>query len=78
MLIVTNDPCLLALEIMVSQGCPSTWFTIFWQNGKLSPRFIRSFETLDKVGKATYRLALTLQLSLVHNIFYVSMLRKYQ
>nr|GEY89292.1 hypothetical protein [Tanacetum cinerariifolium] len=43
--------------------------------GKLSPRFIGPFEILDRVGKVSYRLALPPQLSHVHNVFHVSLLR---
>ena len=50
----------------------------FGKKGKLSPRFIGPFEILDRVGEVAYRLALPPQLSQVHNVFHVSMLRKYQ
>nr|GEV65838.1 hypothetical protein [Tanacetum cinerariifolium] len=46
--------------------------------GKLSPRFIDPFEILDRVGKVSYRLALPLLLSHVHNVFHVSLLRGYK
>jgi hypothetical protein len=49
----------------------------FGIKGKLSPRFIGPFEVLDRVGKVAYRLALPPMLAGVHNIFHVSMLRKY-
>nr|GEZ85466.1 putative reverse transcriptase domain-containing protein [Tanacetum cinerariifolium] len=42
---------------------------------KLSPRFIEPFEILDRVGEVSYRLALPPQLSHVHNVFHVSLLR---
>nr|GEY91966.1 reverse transcriptase [Tanacetum cinerariifolium]GEY91967.1 reverse transcriptase [Tanacetum cinerariifolium] len=45
---------------------------------KLSPRFIGPFEILDRVGEVSYRLALPLQLSHVHNVFHVSLLRGYK
>nr|GFA75617.1 retrotransposon protein, putative, Ty3-gypsy subclass [Tanacetum cinerariifolium] len=47
----------------------------FGIKGKLSPRFIGPFEILDRVGKVSYRLALPPQLSHVHNVFHVSLLR---
>nr|GFC70530.1 putative reverse transcriptase domain-containing protein [Tanacetum cinerariifolium] len=46
--------------------------------GKLSPRFIGPFEILDHVGEVSYRLALPHQLSHVHNVFHVSLLRRYK
>nr|GEZ72584.1 hypothetical protein [Tanacetum cinerariifolium] len=50
----------------------------FGIKGKLSPRFIRPFKILDRVGEVSYRLALPSQLSHVHNVFYVSLLRGYK
>ncbi|GJQ90832.1 hypothetical protein Tco_0001971 [Tanacetum coccineum] len=47
----------------------------FGIKGKLSPRFIGPFEILDRVGEVSYRLALPPQLSHVHNVFHVSLLR---
>ena len=49
----------------------------FGKRGKLSPRYIGPFEILEKVGKVAYRLALPPDLSSVHNVFHVSMLKKY-
>ena len=49
----------------------------FGKRGKLSPRFIRPFEILERVGTAAYRLALPPSLSGVHGAFHVSMLRRY-
>ncbi|KAM6567298.1 hypothetical protein CsatA_026426 [Cannabis sativa] len=49
----------------------------FGKRGKLSPRFIGPFEILDRVGQVAYRLALPPVLVETHNVFYVSMLRKY-
>ncbi|GJY28839.1 putative nucleotidyltransferase, ribonuclease H [Tanacetum coccineum] len=49
----------------------------FGLKGKLSPRFIGPFEILDRVGEVSYRLALPPQLSHVHNVFHVSLLRGY-
>ena len=49
----------------------------FGVKGKLSPRFIGPFEVLDRIGEVAYRLAMLPSLSAVHNVFHVSMLRKY-
>ena len=45
--------------------------------GKVSPRFVGLFEVLERMGKVTYRLALPPSLLGIHNVFHVSMLRKY-
>ncbi|GJQ99143.1 putative nucleotidyltransferase, ribonuclease H [Tanacetum coccineum] len=50
----------------------------FGIKGKLSPRFIGPFEILERVGEVSYRLALPPQLSHVHNVFHVSLLRGYK
>ena len=49
----------------------------FGKRGKLSPRFIGSFEILERIGTVEYRLALSPSMSGVHEVFHVSMLRKY-
>ena len=45
--------------------------------GKLSPRFIRPFEILERVGTVAYQLALPPSMLGVHEVFHVSMLRRY-
>ena len=49
----------------------------FGKKGKLSPRFIGPFEILERVGEVAYKLALPPLLASVHNVFHVSMLKKY-
>ena len=49
----------------------------FSKRGKLSPRFIGPFEILERVGTVAYRLALLPSMSSVHEVFHVSMLRRY-
>ena len=56
---------------------PSKGIVRFGKKGKLSPRYIGPFEILDRVGAVAYRLALPPNLSNVHNVFHVSMLRRY-
>nr|GFC53437.1 hypothetical protein [Tanacetum cinerariifolium] len=57
---------------------PARGIRRFGIKGKLSPRFIRPFEILDRVGEVSYRLALPPQLSYVHDVFHVSLLRGYK
>ncbi|CAN6487400.1 unnamed protein product [Victoria cruziana] len=49
----------------------------FGKRGKLSPRFIRLFEMIERIGSVAYRLDLPPHLSQVHDVFYVLMLQKY-
>ena len=51
---------------------------LFGRSGKLSPRFIGSFEILDRVGVVAYHLALPTRLANVHNVFHISILWKYE
>ncbi|GKF04056.1 hypothetical protein Tco_0034724 [Tanacetum coccineum] len=48
----------------------------FGKRGKLNPRYIRPFKVLSKVGTVAYGLKFPQQLSRVHNMFYVSNLKK--
>ena len=45
---------------------------------KLSLRFIRPYEILERIGLVAYRLALPLELAKSHNVFHVLMLRRYR
>lgn len=49
----------------------------FRRKGKLSPRYIELYEILTRVGPVAYKLKLPAELSRIHNVFHVSMLRKY-
>ena len=50
----------------------------FGKKGKLSPRFIGLYEVIEKVGPMAYRLDLPPELGNIHNVFHVSMLRRYR
>ena len=54
----------------------SSWRKIlrFGKKGKLSPRFIGSYEILERIGLVAYHLALPPELTKLHNVFHVSML----
>ena len=49
----------------------------FGKREKLSPSFIGPFEILERVGTVAYQLVLPPSMSGVHEVFHVSMLRKY-
>ena len=50
----------------------------FGKKGKLSPRFIGPYEVIEKLSPVAYRLTLPPKLEKIHNVFHVSMLRRYQ
>ena len=49
----------------------------FGKKAKLSLRFIGPYKILEMVGNVSYKLAIPSKLSSVHNVFCVSMLRRY-
>ena len=49
----------------------------FGKREKLLPRFIGPFEILERIGSVAYRLALPPSISGVHEVFHISILRKY-
>ena len=52
------------------------WVIMFGKKGKLSPLYIGSYKIIRKVVQIDFELDLPLDLSLVHPVFHVSMLRK--
>ena len=55
------------------------WKGVIWfgRQGKLGPRHIGPYEIIERIGPVAYKLALSEELSQIHNVFHVSMLRKY-
>ena len=64
-------------ELVLLKVSPWKGVMRFGKKGKLSPRFIGPFEVLHRVGKVAYELALPPNLQHIHNVFHVSMLRRY-
>ncbi|GJU68034.1 putative reverse transcriptase domain-containing protein [Tanacetum coccineum] len=48
----------------------------FGKRGKLNPRYVGPFKVLEKVREVAYKLELPKELSIVHNTFHVSNLKK--
>ena len=49
----------------------------FGKKGKLSPRYVGPYEVVERIGNVAYRVDLPSDLSSIHPIFHVSMLRKF-
>ncbi|XP_072962641.1 uncharacterized protein [Typha angustifolia] len=56
---------------------PWKWVFRFGKKGKLSPRYIGPYEILARIGPVAYQVELPSELSQIHNMFHVSVLRKY-
>lgn len=56
---------------------PTKGIVRFGTKGKLSPRYVGPFPVIARVGKLSYRIDLPQSMRGVHNVFHVSMLRKY-
>ncbi|KAK8640579.1 hypothetical protein V6N13_008331 [Hibiscus sabdariffa] len=81
---VQNSPVLVltrrnkVLGPQMIQGTEKQKVLRFNKKGKLSPRYIGPFEVIEKVGSVAYRLALPPEFDKIHNVFHVSMLRRYR
>ncbi|KAL2230369.1 UNVERIFIED_CONTAM: hypothetical protein Sindi_1631300, partial [Sesamum indicum] len=58
----------------------SSWRKIlrFGRQGKLSLRYIGPYEIIERIGPLVYRLPLPTELSQIHDVFHISMLRRYR
>jgi hypothetical protein len=48
----------------------------FGIKGKLTPRYIGSYHIIDKYGPTSYQVELPVKLSVVHNVYHVSQLKR--
>ncbi|XP_070041121.1 uncharacterized protein [Nicotiana tomentosiformis] len=48
----------------------------FGKKGKLSPRYVKPYRIIQRIGRVAYRLELPPEMSLVDKVFHVSMLKK--
>ena len=64
-------------ESVLLKVSPWNGLTRFGKKSKLSLRYVDPFEILKRVGKVAYELALPPHMHHVHNVFHVSMLKRY-
>ena len=64
-------------EQVLLKVSPAKGVIRFGLRGKLNPKYVGPFEILEWIGDVAYRLPLPSSLDGVHNVFHVSMLRKY-
>ncbi|XP_052885252.1 uncharacterized protein LOC128293779 [Gossypium arboreum] len=72
--------CVLGPELVSKiEDKVSQWKKIlrFGHKGKLSPRFIRPYRILKREGLVAYQLELPSELDRIHDMFHISMLRRY-
>ncbi|WMV18724.1 hypothetical protein MTR67_012109 [Solanum verrucosum] len=67
----------LVTEVNIKQCLDLTLVELKDEKGKLSPRYVGSYESLRCVSKVAYELELPNGLASVHPVFHVSMLKKY-
>ncbi|XP_069145886.1 uncharacterized protein [Solanum lycopersicum] len=63
-------------EIVYLKVSPMKEVMRFGRKGKLRPRYVGPYEILQRVGEVAYELALPVELSFIHPVFHVSMLKK--
>ncbi|KAL8126500.1 hypothetical protein AgCh_013692 [Apium graveolens] len=61
----------------IKEVFPGKGWMRFQKKGNLSLRIVGPFEVLRRIGKLAYELSLPPNMYQVHNVFHVSMLRKY-
>ena len=49
----------------------------YGKGAKLSPRFVRPFEILERIGPVAYKLKLSSRFGKIHNVFHIFVLRHY-
>ena len=72
-----KDVSFLAGDMVFLKVSPIRGVMRFGKKGKLAPRYIGPFVIRSRVGEVAYRLILPHELSRIHPVFHVSMLRKY-
>nr|GEV28568.1 putative reverse transcriptase domain-containing protein [Tanacetum cinerariifolium] len=61
---------------MIRKDMPKERDRTFWKMREVNPRYVGPFKVLEKVGSVAYKLELPQELSMIHNTFDVSNLKK--
>ncbi|WCJ24572.1 hypothetical protein M5689_006522 [Euphorbia peplus] len=72
-----NDVVFMEEDYVFIKVSPMKGVMRFGKKRKLAPRYIGPFKLLKRIGEVVYQLALPPNLSQVHPVFHISMLRKY-
>ena len=72
-----KDVSFSAGDLVFLKVSPMKGVMRFGKKGKLAPKYIGPFEIRSRVGEVAYKLILPHELSRIHPVFHVSMLRKY-
>ena len=75
------DTCRTPLEFQVGDSvflkvAPMKGVMRFGKKDKLSPRYVGPYLIIERIGKVAYKLDLPQDMSVIHNVFHVSMLKK--
>ncbi|CAN6440391.1 unnamed protein product [Victoria cruziana] len=68
---------MVPFETLYGRRCHAPGIFRFGKKGKLSAKYIGPFEVIERIRPLAYRLALPPHLSQVHDVFHISILRKY-
>lgn len=71
-----RDVVFMEGEKVLIRVLPMNGVMRFGKKVKFNPLYIGTFEVLERVGEVTYTLSLSHDLSGVHSVFDISMLRK--
>ena len=72
-----SDKQFVVGEKVFLRVCPRKSPIRYGKGSKLAPRFVGPFDILERIGPVAYRLALLPSLARIHDVFHVSVLRKY-